>query len=81
MQTTCRDMRSRAAPKMAALSLPVVHPLMSNVFRQRLTTPAAGLEHSEQRDGARLALRGFLEKIIGFQTAMDYCGSWEIRDR
>ncbi|MDA1186076.1 MAG: hypothetical protein O2930_15735, partial [Acidobacteria bacterium] len=28
------------------------------------TTLAAGLEHDEQRDAARQALRGFLDKIV-----------------
>ena len=36
---------------------------MADVFRRKATTLAAGLEHDEQRDAARQALRGFLERI------------------
>ena len=44
--------------------LPALHPQMAEVFRQKATTLAAGLEHDEQRDAARQALRGFLDKIV-----------------
>ena len=44
--------------------LPAMHPHMGEVFRQKATTLAAGLEHDEERDAARQALRGFLEKIV-----------------
>ena len=44
--------------------LPALHPDMAEVFRQKATTLAAGLEHDEQRDAARQALRGFLQSII-----------------
>jgi site-specific DNA recombinase len=44
--------------------LPALHPQMAEVFRQKATTLAAGLEQDEQRDAARQALRGFLEKIV-----------------
>jgi hypothetical protein len=37
---------------------------MAEVFRQKATTLAARLEYDEQRDAARQALRGFLEKIV-----------------
>ena len=43
--------------------LPALHPQMADVFRKKATTLAAGLEHDEQRDAARQALRGFLERI------------------
>jgi len=43
---------------------PALHPQMAEVFRQKATTLAAALEHHEQRDAARLALRGFVEKIV-----------------
>ena len=33
--------------------LPALHPQMAEVFRQKATTLAAGLEHDEQRDAAR----------------------------
>ena len=44
--------------------VPAMHPQMAEVFRQKATTLAAGLEHDEQRDAARQALRGFLDKIV-----------------
>jgi hypothetical protein len=44
--------------------LPALHPRIAEVFRQKATTLAAGLEHDEQRDAARQALRGLLEKIV-----------------
>jgi site-specific DNA recombinase len=44
--------------------LPALHAQMAEVFRQKATTLAAGLEHDEQRDAARQALRGFLDKIV-----------------
>jgi hypothetical protein len=37
---------------------------MAEVFRQKATTLAAGLENDGQRDAARQALRGFLDKIV-----------------
>ena len=43
---------------------PALHPQMAAVFRQKATTLAAALGHDEQRDAARLALRGFVEKIV-----------------
>jgi DNA invertase Pin-like site-specific DNA recombinase len=43
---------------------PALHPQMAEVYRQKATTLAAGLEHDEHRDAARQALRGFLEKIV-----------------
>jgi site-specific DNA recombinase len=49
---------------LAVPPLPALHPRMAEVYREKATALAAGLEHDEQRDAARLALRGFLEKII-----------------
>ena len=43
---------------------PALHPQMAEVFHQKATTLAAGLEHDDQRDAARQALRGFLDKIV-----------------
>ena len=37
---------------------------MGEVFRLKATTLAAGLEHEGQRDAARQALRGLLDKIV-----------------
>jgi hypothetical protein len=37
---------------------------MADVFRQKATTLAAGLERDEHRDAARQALRGFLDRIV-----------------
>lgn len=44
--------------------LPALHPNMAQIFRQKAATLAAGLEHDEQRDAAREALRGFLDRIV-----------------
>jgi len=44
--------------------LPALHPNMAEVFRKKATTLAAGLEDDEQRDAARQALRGFIDKIV-----------------
>jgi hypothetical protein len=39
-------------------------PNIAEVFCRKTATLTAGLEHDEQRDAARQALRGFLEKIV-----------------
>jgi hypothetical protein len=44
--------------------VPALHPRMAEVFRQKVTTLAAGLEQDEQRDAARQALRGLLHSIV-----------------
>ena len=49
---------------LAAKPLPALHPKMADIFREKATTLAAGLQKDDQRDAARLALRGFLDKII-----------------
>ena len=56
----------KAALKLASAEtpLPALHPQMAEVFRQKATALAAGLEHDERRDAARRALRGFVEKIV-----------------
>ena len=41
-----------------------LHPHMADVFRQKTEQLAAALESDTERDAARLALRGFLEKIV-----------------
>ena len=43
---------------------PALHPHIAQVFRHKAAALAAALEHDEQRDAARLALRGFVEKIV-----------------
>jgi site-specific DNA recombinase len=60
-------LEARRATLTAALAeppLPALHPQMAEAYREKATALAAGLEHDEQRDAARMALRGFLEKII-----------------
>jgi site-specific DNA recombinase len=60
-------LETRKAALSAAIAeppVPALHPRMAEVFRQKAATLAAGLEHDEQRDAARQALRGFLEKIV-----------------
>jgi site-specific DNA recombinase len=44
--------------------LPALHPQMAEVYREKAIALSAGLEHDEQRDAARLALREFLDKIV-----------------
>lgn len=59
------DARKAALKIASAVTLmPALHPRMAEVFRQKTTALAAGLEHDEQRDAARQALRGFVEKIV-----------------
>ena len=43
--------------------LPALHPYMAEVFRQKTTLLAAALENDAERDAARQALRGFIERI------------------
>ena len=43
--------------------LPALHPYMAEVFRQKATLLAAALENDAERDAARQALRGFIERI------------------
>jgi site-specific DNA recombinase len=42
---------------------PALHPRMAEVFQQKAMQLAAALERDEERDAAREALRGFLDKI------------------
>ena len=59
-------LRSQASIAAGAIDppRPALHPQMAEVFPQKATTLAAALEHDEQRDAARLALRGLVEKIV-----------------
>ena len=43
---------------------PALHPMMAEVFQRKATQLAAALERDEERDQARQALRGFIEKIV-----------------
>lgn len=45
---------------------PALHPNMATVFEQKIRTLAAALEHEdvETREGARSALRGFIDRIV-----------------
>jgi site-specific DNA recombinase len=61
---TLDERKAALTAALAAPPLPALHPKMADVFRQKATTLAAGLEHDEHRDAARQALRGFLDKII-----------------
>lgn len=49
-----------------ALPLPALHPHWAEVFRQKTMQLAAALEHEddEQRESARQALRGLIDKIV-----------------
>jgi hypothetical protein len=50
---------------------PALHPNMAAVFQQKATGLAAGLEHDEKRDAARMALRGFLERSVSLLFQSD----------
>jgi site-specific DNA recombinase len=58
------ERKAELAALLTAPPLPALHPKMADAFREKATTLAAGLEHDDERDVARLALRGFLEKIV-----------------
>ncbi|MGH9254603.1 MAG: hypothetical protein ACRD3C_08540 [Vicinamibacterales bacterium] len=45
--------RAALTTALAEPPLPALHPRMAEVFRQKATTLAAGLEHDEQWDAAR----------------------------
>ena len=64
---------------LAAKPLPALHPKMAEIYREKAAALAAGLEHDEQRDAARLALRGFLEKIIIPHWGRATSGRWQCR--
>ncbi len=44
--------------------LPALHPHMAEVFRQKTMQLAAALEQDQERDAARQALRGFIDRIV-----------------
>ena len=44
--------------------LPALHPKMADVFRQKTESLAAALEHGDECDAARQALRGFIDGIV-----------------
>jgi site-specific DNA recombinase len=50
--------------QLAARELPALHPKMAEIFRAKVTALVAGLEDESQREVARGALRGILERII-----------------
>ena len=60
---TLDERKAALTSALAEAPLPALHPQMADVFRKKATMLAAGLEHDEQRDAARQALRGFLERI------------------
>jgi len=42
----------------------VLHPNMAEIFREKASALAAGLQNDDQRDHARQALRNFVDKIV-----------------
>ncbi len=50
--STLEARKATLAAALAEPPLPALHPHMAEVFRQKATTLAAGLGHSEQRDAA-----------------------------
>ncbi len=63
--------------------MPALHPHMAEVFRQKATLLAAALEHDVERDAARHALRGFIDRIeIPADGLLQVVGkSWRDADR
>ena len=49
---------------LAEPAFPALHPNMAEVFRQKATALSMGLQHDDQRDAAREALRGFVQAIV-----------------
>lgn len=58
------DERAGLLTAIAEPQLPAMHPRMAEVFRAKTEALALGLEVHEQRDAARMALRGLIDKII-----------------
>ena len=59
------EARKVALTRAAAETPPAaLHPNMAEVFRRKAAALASGLQHVDQRDSAREALRGFVEKIV-----------------
>jgi site-specific DNA recombinase len=44
--------------------LPALHPHMADVFRDKIMLLAAALEHDVEKDAARQALRGLIDRIV-----------------
>ena len=61
---TLDERKAELEALLAAKPLPALHPKMADIFREKATTLVAGLQQDDQRDAARLALRGFLDRII-----------------
>ena len=71
LKTEIEDLQTRKAALLAQMATmeepaPLLHPSMRDVYRSKVGQLAAALEHAdvEQREGARSALRGFIEKIV-----------------
>ena len=58
-----RDLKALIASADVDPPLPALHPYMAEVFREKATLLAAALERDADRDAARQALRGFIERI------------------
>ena len=61
---TLDEQKAALVIALAEPQLPALHPNMAEVFRHKAATLAAGLARDDQRDAAREALRGFVEKIV-----------------
>ena len=56
------ELRSRLAR--ATQPPPLLHPNMADLYREKVTQLARGLEHEESRTGAAEALRGLIDAIV-----------------
>jgi site-specific DNA recombinase len=54
----------RARFDRAAQPPPLLHPNMADLYREKVTQLARGLEHEESRTGAAEALRGLIDAIV-----------------
>jgi len=54
----------RARLDRAAQPPPLLHPNMADLYREKVTQLARGLEHEESRTGAAEALRGLIDAIV-----------------
>lgn len=58
------EKKGKLSAALTELPVPAMHPNMATLFRRKVATLADGLEHAENRDQARQALRGLLHSIV-----------------
>jgi site-specific DNA recombinase len=58
------ELKALIASAEADPPMPILHPHMAEVFRQKAVLLAGALEHDSEKDAARQALRGFIDRIV-----------------